>query len=29
MLDRQLGLGGLRLAAFLNKAYSSNVCPVQ
>lgn len=28
VLDRQLGLGGLRLAAFLNKAYSSNVCPV-
>jgi hypothetical protein len=29
VLDRQLGLGGLRLAAFLNKAYSSNICPVQ
>jgi hypothetical protein len=28
VLDRQLGLGGLRLARFLNDAYSSNQCPV-
>ena len=29
LLDRQLGRAGLRLARFLNDAYSSNVCPVQ
>jgi hypothetical protein len=29
VLDRQLGLGGLRLARFLNDAYQSNQCPVQ
>jgi hypothetical protein len=27
ILDRQLGLGGLRLARFLNEAYASNTCP--
>ena len=29
VLDRQLGLGGLRLARFLNQAYASQSCPVQ
>ncbi len=29
ILDRQLGVAGLRLARFLNDAFSSNVCPVQ
>ena len=29
VLDRQLGLGGLRLARFLNQAYASQRCPVQ
>jgi hypothetical protein len=29
ILDRQLGLAGLRLASFLNSAYSSNTCPAQ
>jgi len=28
MLDRQLGLAGLRLARLLNEAYGSNRCPV-
>jgi len=28
VLDRQLGVAGLRLARFLNDAYESNVCPV-
>jgi hypothetical protein len=28
-LDRQLGVAGLRLARFLNEAYSSNECPVK
>ncbi|HEY0329888.1 MAG TPA: S1/P1 nuclease [Rhodopseudomonas sp.] len=28
ILDRQLGVAGLRLARFLNEAYSSNQCPV-
>lgn len=29
VLDRQLGLGGLRLARFLNEAYGSTQCPVR
>jgi hypothetical protein len=29
VLDRQLGLAGLRLARFLNDAYASNTCPVR
>jgi hypothetical protein len=29
VLDRQLGLGGLRLARFLNQAYASQRCPVR
>jgi hypothetical protein len=29
VLDRQLGLGGLRLARFLNQAYGSKSCPVR
>jgi hypothetical protein len=29
VLDRQLGVGGLRLARFLNDAYASNDCPVR
>lgn len=29
ILDRQLGLAGLRLARFLNQAYASDKCPVQ
>ena len=29
ILDRQLGLAGLRLARFLNQAYGSDVCPVK
>ena len=29
ILDRQLGKAGLRLAAFLNAAYSSNACAAQ
>ena len=29
ILDRQLGLAGLRLASYLNSAYSSNTCPAQ
>jgi hypothetical protein len=29
ILDRQLGVAGLRLARFLNEAYASNLCPVQ
>ena len=28
ILDRQLGVAGLRLARFLNEAYGSNQCPV-
>ena len=28
VLDRQLGVAGLRLARFLNDAYASNQCPV-
>jgi len=28
VLDRQLGVAGLRLARFLNEAYASNQCPV-
>jgi hypothetical protein len=28
ILDRQLGVAGLRLARFLNDAFASNVCPV-
>ena len=27
VLDRQLGVAGLRLARFLNEAYGSSVCP--
>lgn len=27
VVDRQLGVAGLRLARFLNEAYASNVCP--
>jgi hypothetical protein len=27
ILDKQLGIGGLRLARFLNEAYESSVCP--
>jgi hypothetical protein len=29
VLDRQLGLAGLRLARFLNEAYASSTCPVR
>jgi hypothetical protein len=29
VLDRQLGVAGLRLARFLNDAYASNACPVR
>jgi hypothetical protein len=29
VLDRQLGVAGLRLARFLNDAYASNTCPVR
>ena len=29
VIDRQLGLGGLRLARFLNQAYASKSCPVR
>jgi len=29
VLDRQLGKAGIRLAAFLNTAYSSNTCPAK
>ena len=29
VLDRQLGLAGLRLARFLNEAFESNACPRQ
>jgi hypothetical protein len=29
VLDRQLGVAGLRLARFLNEAYASNACPVR
>lgn len=29
ILDRQLGLAGLRLARLLNEAYGSNACPVR
>jgi hypothetical protein len=28
ILDRQLGIAGLRLARFLNEAFASNACPV-
>jgi nuclease S1 len=28
ILDRQLGVAGLRLARFLNDTFSSNACPV-
>jgi len=27
ILDRQLGLAGIRLARFLNEAYASDQCP--
>jgi nuclease S1 len=29
ILDRQLGVAGLRLAKFLNEAFSSRDCPVR
>jgi hypothetical protein len=29
VIDRQLGLAGLRLARFLNQAYAARTCPVQ
>jgi hypothetical protein len=29
IMDRQLGVAGLRLARFLNEAYESNKCPVK
>jgi hypothetical protein len=29
ILDRQLGIAGLRLARLLNQAYESNQCPVR
>jgi hypothetical protein len=29
ILDRQLGIGGLRLARLLNQAYAAKACPVQ
>jgi len=29
ILDRQLGVGGLRLARFLNEAFASKACPVK
>ena len=29
VLDRQLGVAGLRLARFLNEAYGSNQCPTR
>jgi hypothetical protein len=28
IIDRQLGVAGLRLARFLNEAYGSTQCPV-
>jgi len=28
ILDRQLGVAGLRLARFINDAYASDRCPV-
>ncbi len=29
VIDRQLGMAGLRLARFLNEAYASKRCPVR